>query len=304
MAIRTWLTETVGIRYPVIQGAFHGFGNSKLAAAVSAAGGLGVITAHNFPTAEALRADIRAARALTDRPIGVNFSILPPSETYTTRIRFASENATSAEGYAERLEATLDEGIRVIFTSAYDGSPLGRRAKERGAVWIHKAATLRHMLGAARKGADAVVAFGLEGSGFKSPQQNTFLINLTTLRRNTSVPFMPAGGVGDGRGLAAALALGACGVYLGTAFMATQECPVTDRRKRAIVEQDVTDPAYHVKALNPNAHTALHSMASGAIDSIPTVEDFLRRFMSEAEEAIQALGDLVRRDDVPAHRVG
>jgi len=285
----TWLTKTLGIRYPVIQGAFHGFGTSELAGPVSAAGGLGIITAHNFPTAEALRVDIRRARELTSNPIGINFSILPENMAQFPSSKFIPKGASAWPGYIDRLEAALDEGVRVIFTSAYDGTPLGLKAKEAGAVWIHKAASIRHALAAARKGADAVVAFGLEGAGFKSPLQNTTMVTVATLRKHCSVPVIACGGIGNGQGLVAALALGACGVYLGTAFMATQECPIPKKRKQLIVEQDISDPVYHSKAMDPLAHMGLHSMASGTIDSIPTVEEFINRFMAEADETLMAL---------------
>ena len=283
MAFHTALTELTGVRYPIIQGAFAGFGKSDLAGPVSKAGALGIITAHCFKDPESLRADIRRAQDLTANPLAVNFSILP-------RLDLTCEN------YLPRVEAALAEGIKIIFTSAYDGSPIGKMVQQAGAVWIHKCATLRHALSTARKGADAIVIVGLEGTGYKSPEQNTTLINITALRRRTPTPLIAAGGIGDGRGLAAALAMGACGVYLGTAFMATQECRIPVGLKRKILEQDIMDKDYHDKILVPGAHDrGLHSMACAVLDSIPTAAELIERLVAEAEQAIAELSAITAK---------
>lgn len=278
MRIQTWLTERLGVRYPIVQGAFHSFGTSDIAGPVCAAGGLGIITAHCFDTPEALRADIRKVRAMTGSPLGVNFTVFPG-------------RTGIYEAYRSRVEAALDEHVEVIFTSAYDGSPIGRQVQKAGTVWIHKCATIKHALSTAAKGADAIVIVGLEGTGFKNPEQNTTLINITALRRRISTPLIAAGGIGDGRGLAAALAMGACGVYLGTAFMATTECCIPDKWKRAIAAQDITDAGYHRKIFHMQSRdSVVHSMASGTLDSIPTVADRISSIMNEASEIIQELG--------------
>ncbi|NTU59861.1 MAG: nitronate monooxygenase [Deltaproteobacteria bacterium] len=275
--METWLTRTLGIRHPVVQGAYHGFGTSKIAGPVSAAGGLGVVTAHCFPGPEELRADLRAAHAVARAPVGVNFTVIPGK-------------GLTCDGYVSRLEAALDEGVKVVFTSAHDGAPLGERVKRAGGLWIHKCATLRHALSTARKGADAIVIVGVEGTGFKNPEQNTTLVNITALRRRTDTPLIAAGGIGDGRGLAAALAMGACGVYLGTAFMATLECPIPQKWKQAIVDQDVTDPEYHRRVLAPSGRDRrVHSMASGVIDRVRAAEELLRSLVEDAEEAIRGI---------------
>lgn len=278
MRIQTWLTERLGVRYPIVQGAFHSFGTSEIAGPVCAAGGLGIITAHCFDTPEALRADIRKVRAMTGNPLGVNFTVFPGRPDIY-------------EAYQSRVEAALDEHVEAIFTSAYDGSPIGRRVQEAGTVWIHKCATMKHALSTAAKGADAIVIVGLEGTGFKNPEQNTTLINITALRRRISIPLIAAGGIGDGRGLAAALAMGACGVYLGTAFMATTECRIPDKWKHAIAAQDISDPGYHRKIFHMQSRdSVVHSMASGTLDSIPTAAGRISSIMNEASEIIQELG--------------
>jgi len=284
MKLRTWLTERLGIRYPIVQGAFHRFGTSEIAGPVSAAGGLGMITAHNFPSPEELRVDIRRARAMTANPIAVNFTVMPATAGKATKAGRPCDN------WHPWLEATLDEGIRAIFTSAYDGSPIGQRAKEAGAVWVHKCATIRHAVSASKKGADAIVIVGIEGGGFKNPNQNTTFVNITALRRVIPLPLIAAGGIGDGRGVAAAIAMGACGVYMGTAFMATKECPISNRWKQVIRDQDITDPKYHGRVLNlGGGEQIIHSMASGVIDRVKTVREFIDDMILEMNEACNAL---------------
>ncbi len=279
MRIQTWLTDRLSIRYPVIQGAFHKFGTAKIAGPVSAAGGLGIITAHCFDTPEKLRSDIQKVRETTGNPFGVNFTIMPGK-------------TGSCEDFESRLEAALSEGVNVIFTSAHDGSPIGRRVKQAGKIWIHKCATLKHAISTAKKGADAIVIVGLEGTGFKSPVQNTTLLNITALRRLIDTPLIAAGGIGDGYGVAAALAMGACGVYLGTAFMATQECRISAKWKEAIAGQDITDPEYHRKIFHLEGRDRLiHSMASGVLDTVPAVSDRLNGIMTDTCEIIRGLNE-------------
>lgn len=281
MKIKTWLTDRLGIRFPIIQGAFHKFGTSELAGPVSAAGGLGIITGHCFDSPEKLCEEIRKIRAMTDNPFGVNFTIIP-------------KKLGSCEDYKGRVDAALSAGVKVIFTSAYDGSPIGRMVKQSGGIWIHKCATIKHAISTAEKGADAIVIVGLEGTGFKSPMQNTTLINITALRRMTDTPIIAAGGIGDGYGLASALAMGACGVYLGTAFMATQQCPISVKWKKLIANQDITDPDYHRKIFHlEGLDTAPHSMASGVIESVPSIADRLTEMAAEASEVIRRLNTCI-----------
>lgn len=280
--LRSWLTDRIGVRFPIVQGAFNKFGTSEIAAPVSLAGGLGMITAHCFERPEELREDIRRVRGRTSEPLAVNFTLRPPAAAGR-----ASRAGKPAEEFLPWLEVALEEKVEAVFTSAYDGSLLGLRAKEAGIPWISKSATIKHTLSAARRGADAVVIVGLEGTGFKNPTQNTTLVNVATLTRMTTTPVIAAGGIGDGRGLAAVLALGACGAYLGTAFMATVECPVSEARKRAIVDQNVTDEVFHRAILTPGGHDrVLHSMAAGSIDSIVSVNDFVLGTAADAEVAL------------------
>jgi len=233
MEWKTRVTEILGSKYPIIQGAFGGFGTSAIAAPVSEAGGFGIITASALGTPEKLREDIRRARSMTDKPFGVNLSIgLCPQ-------------------IDEMREVAIEERIPVIFTAAYRADDHGKRIQEAGLKWIHKVATIKHALAAERQGADAVVIVGLEGTGFKNINQLPTLITITTAVRLLKIPVIAAGGIGDARGFLGALAMGAEGIYMGTAFMATKECPISERYKQALVEAEPWDPKYRDRALAP-----------------------------------------------------
>jgi len=230
---KTRVTELLGSKYPIIQGAFGGFGTSVLAAPVSEAGGFGIITASAWRTPERLREDIKKARSMTDRPFGVNLSVgLCPQ-------------------IDDMREVSIEERVPVIFTSAYRADNHGKRIQEAGLKWVHKVATVQHALAAERQGADAVVIVGLEGTAFKSVFQLPTLISITTAVRQLKVPLIAAGGIGDARGLLAALSMGAGGIYMGTRFLATEECPVSERFKQQLVEAQPWDREYRERALTP-----------------------------------------------------
>jgi nitronate monooxygenase len=272
MKVDNTLTRMLGIRYPIIQGAFgpKGMGTSRIAVPVSEAGGLGVLTSISYESPEAFQQDLRDARGRTDKPIGVNFSLLK------------EQNLLEAY-HEEYVRVALEEGIGIVFTSAYDGSAIGRRCRAAGCVWIHKCATIEHALSSARKGADAVVLVGLEGTGFKSPLQNSTLVNITAARRLTDTPLIAAGGIGDAHGFVAALAMGAVGVYLGTAMMATREFQAPDGLKEKIVRQDILDADYR-RGIYRAGHSLKPSLASAVIDSLPTVREFFDRLIEETGE--------------------
>ena len=172
---QTRVTELLGCEYPIIQGAFGGFGNSALAAPVSEAGGFGIITASALRTPERLREDIERARIMTDQPFGVNLSVgLCP------RID-------------EMREVAIEERVPVIFTAAYRADDHGKRIKEAGLTWVHKVVTIKHAVVAERQGADAIVIVGLEGTAFKNISQLPTLTSVTTAVRQIDVPIIAAG---------------------------------------------------------------------------------------------------------------
>jgi len=150
----------------------------------------------------------------------------------------------------EMLEVALDEDIPAIFTAVYRADDIGKRVHEAGKVWIHKVATVRHAVAAERHGADAIVIVGMEGTGFKSVEQLPTLISITNAVKMIKVPLIAAGGIGDARGMLAALGMGAEAIYMGTRFMATDECPISPRYKQKLVESQPWDPKVRDRILN------------------------------------------------------
>ncbi|MGA3083455.1 MAG: nitronate monooxygenase [Thermodesulfobacteriota bacterium] len=266
------LTRMLGVKYPIIQGAFGwpGTGTSQIAAPVSEAGALGILTTICYKNPEAFAEDVKRAKSMTDKPFAVNFTLMKDTKY---------DNAY----HEEYVRITMEEGIRTIFTSAYDGSIIGRRFKEKGCNWIHKCATIEHAVSIAQKGPDAVVIVGLEGTGYKNPNQNTTLVNMTMGRRLIGVPLIAAGGIGDARGFVAALAMGAVGIYMGTAFMATQEFNVPDKLKGKIVDQDILDAGFRKKIYQMD-HGGQHSLASGVITAVKPVKQYIDEMIKEAAE--------------------
>ncbi len=253
MEWNTRVTALLGSRYPIIQGAFGTFGTSAIAAPTSEAGGFGLITASALQTPEELREDIRRARSMTDKPFGVNLSI------------------GTCPQIDEQLEICIEEEVTAVETAAYRGDQYGIRLKEAGVKWIHKVVSVRHAIAAERHGSDAVVILGLEGVSFKSPIQLPTLIGIPLAARQIKIPIIASGGIGDARGFLAALAMGAEAVCLGSVFMATKECPVSDRYKQALVDGDPTDPTIRDRALaTPNPKELEKAMALK--DSLPKLE--------------------------------
>jgi nitronate monooxygenase len=268
------LTRMLGVKYPIIQGAFgwKGTGSSKIAVPVSEAGGLGILTTISYKDPDEFQEDIRHAKTMTNKPFAVNFTLM-------------KDTKYNNDYHEDYIKITLDEGIKTIFTSAYDGSYIGKIFKDAGCNWIHKCATIRHAVSIAEKGVDAVVIVGLEGTGYKNPDQNSTMINMTAARRLIKVPLIAAGGIGDARGFVAALAMGASGIYMGTSFMATEEFAVPDTLKNKIVNQEILDSEYSKKIYSLD-HGGAHSLASVVVNSIPTVKEYIDQIIKESEEII------------------
>ncbi len=233
MKWKTRLTELLGCEYPIMQGALSRIGNWKFAAAVSEAGAHGCITAAVSLTPEQLRRDIRSYREVTDKPFSVNLTV------------------GMCPHIDEMLEVCLEEGVEVIETSVYNADKYGKRIKEAGRKWIHKTATIRHALHAEKQGADAVIIVGLEGIGFKNISQLPTMTTIAWAARQIKIPIVAAGGIGDARTFLAALALGAEGVMMGTAFMATKECPISEHYKENIIKAYPDNPELRYRVLAP-----------------------------------------------------
>ncbi|NBC38049.1 nitronate monooxygenase [Novosphingobium sp. FSY-8] len=220
MRFDTPLTRLTGIRLPIVQGGMQWVGRAELASAVSNAGGLGMLTALTQPTPEALSAEIARCRALTDHPFGVNLTVLP------TR---------SPPPYEAYLDAAIAAGVPVLETAGLVPADFFARAKAAGMVILHKCTTVRHALSAQKRGVDIISIDGFEAAGHPGEEDIGGLVLVPAAVRALSVPVIASGGIGDGAGLAAALALGAAGVNMGTRFCATAEAPIHPAIKSALV---------------------------------------------------------------------
>ena len=233
MKWKTRLTELLNCDYPILQAALSRIGNWKFAAAVSETGAHGCLTAAVSMTPEKLREDIRRVKDATDKDFGVNITV------------------GMCPHIDKMLDVVLDEGIKVIETAVFTADEYGKRIKDAGRKWIHKTATLKHALHAQKQGADALILVGLEGIGFKNVQQLPTMTTIAWASRHIKVPIIAAGGIGDARTFLGALALGAEGVMMGTAFMATQECPISDRFKEKMVNAFPDNPHLRNRVLAP-----------------------------------------------------
>jgi len=242
MKWKTRLTELLNCDYPILQAALSRIGNWKFAAAVSEAGAHGCLTAAVSMTPEKLREDIRRCKDATDKDFSVNITV------------------GMCPHIDEMLDVVLDEEIEVIETAVFTADEYGKRIKDAGRKWIHKTATLKHALHAQKQGADALILVGLEGIGFKNIQQLPTMTTIAWASRHINVPIIAAGGIGDARTFLGSLALGAEGVMMGTAFMATRECPISDRFKEKMVNAFPDNPHLRNRVLappNPGAYEAV-----------------------------------------------
>jgi nitronate monooxygenase len=224
--MKTRITQLLGIRYPIIQGGMQWVGTAELASAVSNAGGLGVLTALTQPTSEALAREIARCREMTDQPFGVNLTILPSAKP---------------PPYEAYLDAAIDSGVRVLETAGNSPVAFIEKAKRGHMRIVHKCTSVRHALSAERNGVDAVSIDGFECAGHPGEDDVAGLVLIPLAARALRIPVIASGGIADGRGLAAALALGAEGVNMGTRFCATVEAPIHDDIKRALVNAGECD---------------------------------------------------------------
>ncbi len=275
----------IGIQYPIIMGAFVGLGRAEFAASFSNAGGLGILTAINFKTVDKFQEEIEKMKKLTNKPYGVNFSVMP------AQIIERTGRGRTEDSYLDYVDIAINEGIKICTTSAYKAAKIGKKLHEVGCYWFHKCATMRHALSAEKAGADAVTIVGLEGTGFKNPLQNTTLINMTMARKLLKIPVIAAGGIGDARGFLAALAMGADAVCFGTAIIATRESPASDSWKKALLNQDIFDEKFHKKIYHFQLKDSpIGSMAAGHCDEIVPLKEFIDNITSNAEQILKKWG--------------
>ncbi len=315
--MRTRITELFGIQHPIIQGGMHFVGFAELAAAVSNAGGLGIITGLTQKTPENLAKEIAKCRAMTDKPFGVNLTFLP---------------AFTAPPYPEYIRAIVEGGVKIVETAGRSPEQYMPALKQAGIKVIHKCTSVRHSLKAERIGCDAVSVDGFECGGHPGEDDVPNMILLPRAAEELKIPFVASGGMADARSLVAALALGADGMNMGTRFIATKEAPVHEKVKQALVDASELDTRLIMRAIrntervlkNANVDRILEiervkgadlkiedihdqvagvyprimlegdmdagawscGMVAGLIHDIPSVKELIDRIMSEAEEII------------------
>jgi NAD(P)H-dependent flavin oxidoreductase YrpB (nitropropane dioxygenase family) len=223
MGIRTRFTDLCGIEHPIVQGGMMWVGRAELAAAVSNAGGLGILTALTQPTPDDLRREIERCRTMTDKPFGVNLTILP---------------SVNPPPYAQYRRAIIDSGVTIVETAGHKPQEHVDDFKAHGVIVVHKCTAVRHALSAQRMGVDAISIDGFECAGHPGEDDIPGLILIPAAADKLTIPMIASGGFGDGRGLAAALALGADGINMGTRFCATVEAPIHDNVKQFLVDND------------------------------------------------------------------
>ena len=221
--LKTRFTEAFGVDHPIAQGGMQWVGTAELVSAVANAGALGFLTGLTQPTPEALAQEIARTREMTDKPFGVNLTILP---------------SINPPPYAEYRAAIIESGVKVVETAGYKPQEHIDHFKAHGVKIIHKCTAVRHALSAERMGVDAISIDGFECAGHPGEDDIPGLILIPAAADKLSVPILASGGFGDARGLVAALALGADGINMGTRFCATKEAPIHDAFKQAMVEND------------------------------------------------------------------
>ena len=221
--LKTRFTEMFGIDHPIVQGGMQWVGRAELVSAVANAGALGFITALTQPTPDDLRKEIARCREMTDKPFGVNLTILP---------------ALKPPPYAEYRQAIVESGVRIVETAGNNPQEHIAELKKHGVKVIHKCTAVRHALKAESIGADAISIDGFECAGHPCEDDTPGMVLIPAAADKVKIPMIASGGFGDARGLVAALALGAEGINMGTRFMATVESPIHQRVKEQIVAND------------------------------------------------------------------
>ena len=251
--MKTKITELFGIKHPIIQGGMHYVGFAEMAAAVSNAGGLGIITGLTQKTPADLANEIARCKDMTDKPIGVNLTFLP---------------GFSAPPYPEYIEAIIKGGIKIVETAGRSPEAYMPALKDAGIKVIHKCTSIRHSLKAEKIGCDAVSVDGFECGGHPGEDDIPNMILLPRAAEELTIPFVASGGIGNGKQLVAALALGAEGINMGTRFIATKEAPVHQNVKDAIVAATELDTRLIMRSLRNTERVLVNS----AVDKIVEIE--------------------------------
>jgi nitronate monooxygenase len=279
---KTRITEMFDIETPILMGGMTGVGYGELVAAVANAGALGFITAHMFPSGEALLEEIEKTRALTDRPFGVNLTLLP---------------SINPIPYDDYREAIIKAGIRIVETAGRAPTDHLPRFKENGVKVIHKCTSVRHSVSAVRKGVDVISIDGFECAGHPGEDDVGLIVLLpATVDALPDVPIVASGGMADGRSVVAALALGADAVNMGTRFCATKEARIHPNVKAKIVENTELDTVLVGRTLRNTARVARNAVSEqvAEIQRDPTKTfDDVKELMAgaRARKSVLAEGD-------------
>lgn len=278
--MKTRITELLGIEYPIICGGMFLVGRAELAAAVSEAGGLGVITSKTQVTPEGLRNEIRKIRALTNKPFAVNLNLFP------------SQTATPNEDF---IDVLIEENVKIVETSGRSPKELMPKLKENGFIVIHKVAGVKYAVTAEKLGVDAVIIVGNETGGHPGMSDVGTLVMLPRIVDSVKIPVIAGGGFADGRGLVSALAFGAEGIAMGTRFMATKEAPIHDRVKKWMVEADETNTIVIQRNIGSPSRVALNEV-SKEVDRLEnegaTIEQLLPLITGQRAKQVYFEGDL------------
>ena len=249
--MKTRITELLGIQHPIVQGGMQWVGLAELASAVSNAGGLGIVTGLTQHTPEDLLKEIERCQSMTDKPFGVNLTILPTIKPVP---------------YDEYAQAIVDSVVKIVETAGRNPEPYLPMFKDAGIKVIHKCTSIRHSLKAEKIGCDAVSVDGFECAGHPGEDDVTNMILLPLAARNLKIPFLASGGFGNGRGLAAALAMGADGINMGTRFMVTKEAPIHDNVKQKMIEATEMDTALIYRSFRNTARVFKNSVAEKVVE--------------------------------------
>lgn len=251
--MKTRITEMFGIKHPIIQGGMHYVGFAEMAAAVSNAGGLGIITALTQGTPEKLANEIARCKDMTDKPFGVNLTFLP---------------TVNAPDYPGLVRVIIEGGIKVVETAGNNPAQVMPYFKDAGVKVIHKCTSVRHSLKAQSIGCDAVSVDGFECGGHPGEDDIPNMILLPRAADELEIPFVASGGMADGRSLVASLAMGADGINMGTRFIATKEAPVHENVKKAIVAASELDTRLVMRPLRNTERV----MTNDAVEELLRIE--------------------------------
>ena len=247
---RTRITELLGIQVPIVQGGMQWVGRAELAAAVSNAGALGVLTALTQPTPQMLRKEIQRCRSMTDRPFAVNLTILP---------------TMSPPPYADYIDVIIEGGVRIVETAGNSPREYISKFKAADIRIVHKCTTVRHALSAERSGVDVVSIDGFECAGHPGEDDIPGLVLIPIAAKALKIPIIASGGIGDGRGMAAALALGAEGINMGTRFVCTREAPVHESLKQALRQACERDTNLIFRTMNNTARVLKNAVSDEVV---------------------------------------